>query len=63
MDRNALEILNGQYKQLRNNGLVTCVSLVTPVGFYDIKNKAVISKILDLLILESQKQIESEVDK
>jgi hypothetical protein len=63
MIKQSIEELNGQYKQLRNNGLVSCISLATPIGFYDIKNKAVISKVLDLLIHESQKQIESEVNK
>lgn len=63
MSNTTLKALNEQYQQLRNNGLVSCISLETPVGFYDIQNKAVIGKVLDLLIHESQKQMESEVNK
>ncbi|RHN91453.1 hypothetical protein DW657_11450 [Prevotella sp. AM23-5] len=55
--------LNTQYKLLRNNGMVVEVKLLTNIGDYSIKNPNVISKVLDLLILESQKQIESEVNK
>ena len=55
--------LNTQYKLLRNNGMVVEVKLLTNIGDYSIKNPNVISKVLDLLIRESQKQIESEVNK
>ena len=55
--------LNTQYKLLRNNGMVVEVKLLTNIGIYSIKNPNVISKVLDLLIRESQKQIESEVNK
>lgn len=63
MKKEVLEELNEQYIRLRKCGIVSCVSLETPVGFYDIRNPAIICKILDLLIFESQKQLESEVDK
>lgn len=55
--------LNTQYKLLRKNGMVIKVDLLTDIGIYTIKNVNVISKVLDLLIRESQKQIESEVNK
>lgn len=55
--------LNTQYKLLRKNGMVIKVDLLTDIGIYTIKNSNVVSKVLDLLIRESQKQIESEVDK
>lgn len=55
--------LNTQYKLLRNNGMVIKVDLLTDIGIYTIKNANVVSKVLDLLIRESQKQIESEVNK
>ena len=48
--------LNTQYKLLRNNGMVVEVKLLTNIGDYSIKNPNVISKVLDLLIRESQKQ-------
>lgn len=54
--------LNTQYKLLRNNGMVVKVDLVTNVGTYVVKNPNIVSKVLDLLIRESQKQIESEVN-
>jgi hypothetical protein len=54
--------LNTQYKLLRNNGMVVKVDLVTNVGTYVVENPNIISKVLDLLIRESQKQIESEVN-
>lgn len=52
--------LNTQYKLLRKNGMVIKVDLLTGIGIYTIKNANIISKVLDLLIRESQKQIESE---
>ena len=55
--------LNTQYKLLRKNGMVIKVDLLTDIGIYTIKNANVVSKVLDLLIRESQKQIESEVNK
>lgn len=55
--------LNLQYKLLRKNGMVVNIELQTNVGVYSVRNQTVISKILDLLIRESQAQIESEVNK
>ncbi len=55
--------LNLQYKLLRKNAMVVSIELQTNIGAYSIKNQTVINKMLDLLILESQKQIESEVNK
>lgn len=55
--------LNTQYKLLRKNGMVIKVDLLTDIGIYTIKNANVVGKVLDLLIRESQKQIESEVNK
>ena len=55
--------LNTQYKLLRKNGMVIKVDILTDIGIYTIKNANVVSKVLDLLIRESQKQIESEVNK
>lgn len=63
-DKNNLEQmkeLNTQYKVLRKNGIVYEVSLRTPVGDYSVLNQNIIPKILDLLIHESQKQIEREI--
>lgn len=54
--------LNTQYKILRNNGLVGAIDIRVNIGTYSVKNKTIINKILDLLILESQKQIEREVN-
>lgn len=55
--------LNTQYKILRKGGIVTEVSLKTDVADFPVRNPSIIAKILDLLISESQKQIESEVEK
>lgn len=55
--------LNAQYKLLRKNGMVIKVDLLTDIGIYTIKNANIVNKVLDLLIRESQKQIESEVNK
>lgn len=54
--------LNTQYRLLRNNGMVVELKLLTNIGTYVVKNPNVISKVLDLLIRESQKRIESEVN-
>ncbi len=53
--------LNAQYRKLRKEELVYCVELKATDGIHDISNREVIVKIIDLLIRESQKQIESEV--
>lgn len=55
--------LNTQYKILRKGGIITEVSLKTNVADFPVRNPSVIAKVLDLLINESQKQIESEVEK
>lgn len=55
--------LNTQYKLLRKNGMVVEVELKTNIGSYNVRNQNVICKVLDLLIRESQKQIESEVNR
>lgn len=55
--------LNTQYKILRKGGIVTEVSLKTNVANFPVRNPSIIAKVLDLLISESQKQIESEVEK
>lgn len=55
--------LNTQYKILRKSGIVTEVSLKTNVADFLVRNLSIIAKVLDLLINESQKQIESEVEK
>lgn len=55
--------LNTQYKILRKGGIVTEVSLKTNVADFLVRNPSIVSKVLDLLISESQKQIESEVKK
>lgn len=53
--------LNAQYRKLRKKELVYCVELKATDGIHGISNREVIVKIIDLLIRESQKQIESEV--
>lgn len=55
--------LNFQYKLLRKNGMIFNIELQTNIGAYSIRNQSIIHKVLDLLIQESQKQIESEVEK
>lgn len=54
--------LNTQYKILRKGGIVTEVSLKTNVADFPVRNPSIIAKVLDLLINESQKQIEREVE-
>lgn len=63
MELNKIKELNEQYKVLRKTGMVVNVSLQTAVGSYNVKNPNIIGAVLDLLIRESQKQIESEVSK
>ncbi len=53
--------LNAQYRKLRKEELVYSVELKATDGIHAISNREVIVKIIDLLIRESQKQIESEV--
>lgn len=57
-----LKALNSQYRELRNKELIYRVELHTTNGVYGIGNHEVINKIVDLLISESQKQIEKEVN-
>ena len=61
MELDKIKELHQQYKILRKNGMVVNISLETAVGAYNVRNPNVIGKVLDLLIRESQKQIESEV--
>lgn len=61
MELDKIKELHQQYKILRKNGMVINISLETAVGAYNVRNPNVIGKVLDLLIRESQKQIESEV--
>lgn len=63
MELEKIKELNEQYKVLRKTGMVINVSLQTAVGSYNVKNQNIIRAVLDLLIRESQKQIESEVSK
>lgn len=58
-----LKALNTQYRQIRKEELVYCVELKATNGVHGIANKEIINKIVDLLIRESQKQIEREVNK
>ena len=53
--------LNAQYRKLRKEELVYSVELKATDGIHAISNREVIVKIIDLLIRESQKQIESEM--
>ena len=55
--------LNEQYRQLRKEELVYRVELKATNGVHGIGNREIINKIVDLLIRESQKQIEREVNK
>jgi hypothetical protein len=54
--------LNAQYRELRKGELVYRVELYATNGVHGIGNREVINKIVDLLICESQKQIEKEVN-
>lgn len=54
--------LNAQYRELRKGELVYRVELYATNGVHGIDNREVINKIVDLLISESQKQIEKEVN-
>lgn len=57
-----LKALNSQYRELRNKELIYRVELHTTNGVYVIGNREVINKIVELLISESQEQIEKEVN-
>lgn len=55
--------LNEQYRKLRKDELVYRVELHATNGVHGIGNAEIINKIIDLLIRESQKQIENEINK
>lgn len=61
MELEQIKELHQQYKILRKSGMVINISLETAIGAYNVRNPNVIGKVLDLLIRESQKQVESEV--
>lgn len=54
--------LNEQYRWLRDSALVGQITLESPVGCFDIKSAAVIRKVLDLLIHETQMIINKELE-
>lgn len=58
-----IKTLNAQYRELRKEELVYRVELKATNGVHGIGNREIINKIVDLLIRESQKQIEREIDK
>lgn len=58
-----LKTLAAHYKALKGPEVVYRVELKTTTGTHGIGNQAVIDKIVDLLILEVQKQIEEELKK
>jgi hypothetical protein len=60
---NYLKSLNEQYRQLRKDNLVHELRIIATTGVYKIKNNIAIQKVIDLLIRESQIQIEMEVNK
>lgn len=57
---NNIKELNAQYRELRRSELVYRVDIKATNGTHGIANKTIINKIIDLLIRESQKQIEKE---
>lgn len=59
---NYLKSLNEQYRQLRKDNLVKELDIVAATGVYKVKNNNAIQKVIDLLIRETQKQIEMEVE-
>lgn len=56
-----LKELNEQYRKLRNEEVVYRMELSATNGTYVVCNREVLNKIVDLLISESQQQIEKEV--
>lgn len=58
-----LKSLNAQYRKLRDDELVYRIELHATNGVHGISNHVVINKVIDLLIRESQVQIDKEVDK
>lgn len=60
---NYLKSLNEQYRLLRKDNLVHELRIIATTGVYKVKNNIAIQKVIDLLIRESQTQIEMEVNK
>ena len=56
-----LKELNEQYRKLRNEEVVYRMELSATNGKHVVCNREVLNKIVDLLISESQQQIEKEV--
>lgn len=56
-----LKELNEQYRKLRNEEVVYRMELSATNGTHVVCNREVLNKIVDLLISESQQQIEKEV--
>ena len=56
-----LKELNEQYRKLRNEEVVYRMVLSGTNGTHVVCNREVLNKIVDLLISESQQQIEKEV--
>lgn len=54
--------INDAYRKIRKDNLVYEIEIHCVGGIYKIKNQQINSKIIDMLIRESQKQIESEVN-
>lgn len=54
--------INEAYRKIRKDNLVYEIEIHCVGGIYKIKNQQINSKIIDMLIRESQKQIESEVN-
>lgn len=59
--RKLIEI-NNEYRKIRKDNLVYEVEIHCIGGIYIIKNQQINSKIIDMLIKESQKLIESEAN-
>lgn len=59
--RKLIEI-NNAYRKIRKDNLVYEVKIHCVGGIYMIKNQQINSKIIDMLIKESQKLIESEAN-
>lgn len=56
-----LNQLKENYREVRECGYATKVTIATMVGNFEITNKSVMDKVLDLLIHEAQEQINSEL--
>lgn len=54
---NSIKELNAQYKKLQKSEIVYCIELKATNGIHSILNRSMITKIIDLLVSESQKQI------